>query len=497
MKRFLSMLLILTMLISLVRCKLINRGKNLKINGVSIKDYTIVCDTDGLDYNVRAAEYIRDSIKSLTKKDISIVDDSTPVGEYEIIVGETSRAMSAELNEKTEGVEFSMLAKNGSVALEGDYFVIAAAAYYFAETYVKGGSVDIPDGVTVREPVVKEARNFIMLIGDGMGVYQSKLFDYMTDESGFSDGEDIFYGYMLPYHGYARTDSYVKDDDGILTGGTTDSAASGTALATGYKTVYGSVGIDKDGKDLKSLTELANELGKATAVISTDKDTGATPSAFSAHAPNRDDITEILLDQNVLKGNGTIIQCVNRSNCNAKSVKDVEEDITNTLNTLAKDEDGFFLMYEEGHIDKKSHNEDMEQTFLALIRFNQAIALFMEYAFYNPDTLVVITADHETGGLLPDNNGKLTYTNDGDHTSADVPVFAWGFDTDFFGNERVVENVEIAKFFAAEMGVSDFGDPSDLWYEDIYGDAGEDGEGDNVPEAPNKDGVTLPTIPIP
>ena len=487
MKRLLSVFLIIAMIASLSGCKLIRGKKSLKINGVNVKEYSIVCDTEGLDYNMRAAEYIRDSIKALTKHEIAIVDDAEAESEREIVVGETSRQISKELNKETEGVQFSMLAKDGSVALEGDYFVIAAAAYYFVDTYVKSGSVEIENGVSVKEPIVKEARNFIMLIGDGMGVYQTKLFDYMTDRADFSDGEDEFYGYMLPYRGFSRTNSYS---------GTTDSAAGGTALATGYKTINGYVGIDKNGKELESLTELAAKLGKATAVLSTDTDTGATPAAFSSHAPDRDDTTEIVLDQSNLKKSGTIITCVNRKNCNANSVEDIEADIKNTLDKLGADEDGFFLMFEEAQIDKKSHNEDMESTFLALQRFNQAIALFMEYAFYNPDTMVLITADHETGGLLPTDSNTLEYTSGGDHTSADVPVFAWGHGTDIFGNERTVENIEIAKFFAAKMGVSDFGDQNDLWYDDIYGDAGEDGEGDNVPDAPNKDGVTLPIIPI-
>lgn len=487
MKRLLSVFLIIAMIASLSGCKLIRGKKSLKINGVNVKEYSIVCDTEGLDYNMRAAEYIRDSIKALTKHEIAIVDDAEAESEREIVVGETSRQISKELNKETEGVQFSMLAKDGSVALEGDYFVIAAAAYYFVDTYVKSGSVEIDNGVYVREPIVKEARNFIMLIGDGMGVYQTKLFDYMTDRADFSDGEDEFYGYMLPYRGFSRTNSYS---------GTTDSAAGGTALATGYKTINSYVGIDKNGKELESLTELAAKLGKATAVLSTDTDTGATPAAFSSHAPDRDDTTEIVLDQSNLKKSGTIITCVNRKNCNANSVEDIEADIKNTLDKLGADEDGFFLMFEEAQIDKKSHNEDMESTFLALQRFNQAIALFMEYAFYNPDTMVLITADHETGGLLPADSNTLEYTSGGDHTSADVPVFAWGYGTDIFGNERTVENIEIAKFFASKMGVSDFGDQNDLWYDDIYGDAGEDGEGDNVPDAPNKDGVTLPIIPI-
>ena len=464
MKKILAMLVILCTLISLTSCELISnifvKKVPFYINGVEIFEYNIVYDEDGLDYNKRAAEYVQGKIAECTNVTLPIVDDSTEAKAHEIVIGETSRDISKELNEATEGFEFAMLAKNGSVALEADYFVIAAAAYYFADSFVKKGEeVSIPDGVTVREPVTKEAKNLIMLIGDGMGLYQTKLFDYLNDPTDYSDGENLFYGYMFPYHGFTRTSSYS---------GITDSAAGGTALSTGYKTVNSHIGLDRDGNSIKSLTELAAELGKSTAVLSTDKNTGATPATFSAHAPDRDDSLVILESQVALtKSIGTIVEC-GFDYYTAKMMPTIEGYATNTLNTLSEDEDGFFLMYEEGHIDKKSHNNDMEYTFKALIRFNQVIARFMEYAFYNPDTFVLITADHETGGLLPTDDGKLAYNTE-EHTAADVPVFAWGHGAEFFDG-KTVENVEIAHYFASLMGVDDFGDQTRGWYDEIYGE---------------------------
>ena len=125
--------------------------------------------------------------------------------------------------------------------------------------------------------------------------------------------------------------------------------------------------------------------------------------------------------------------------------------ITETLAELSKDEDGFFVMYEEAYIDKHSHDNDQKETYLAMVRFNQAIALFMEYAFYNPETMVIITADHETGGLQIDENGEFKYTSD-DHTSANVPVFAYGAHAEVFDG-KTVENVQIPKTVAAMFGV--------------------------------------------
>ncbi len=460
-KKLLSILLILSVLFTLVSCK--DKKKEINVCGESIEEYRIVYDSEGLDYNKRAAEYIRDKISALTGHSLEIVDDSEPASSREIVVGETSRDISEELDEDTEGFEFAMLAKGGTIALEADYFVIAAAAYYLIDTYFsKAEDVEIPDGITVREPITEKANNLIMLIGDGMGVYQTELFDYLEDTSEYSDGEDLFYGYMFPYHGFSRTASFS---------GVTDSAAGGTALATGYKTYNDYVGIDKDGNEVKSLTELAAELGMATAVMSTETNVGATPSTFSAHAESRDNGPDILADQAALTMSyGTIFDC-GYDYYNARYMKVIENHITDTLTKLDADEDGFFLMYEEAHIDKKCHKNEMENTFLAVIRFNQAIARFMEYAFYHPDTAVLITADHETGGLRPDESGNLAYSTT-NHTLDDVPVFAWGEGLESLDGETV-ENIEIAKLFAHLLGNDTFGDQSNDWYDEIYGDDAE------------------------
>ena len=251
MKRLLSLFIILSLLLTFfAACKkddVTNDDPPCEsprtINGVYVTEYKIVYDKDGLDYNKRAAEYVRDRISELTGSTPEIIDDSEPKSEREIVVGETSRSISEELDADTEGLQFAMLAREGTVALEADYFVIAAAAYYLIDTYFNvTADITIPDGLTVREPIAKEAKNLIMLIGDGMGVYQTKLFDYLEDDSEYSDGEDLFYGYMFPYQGFSRTASLS---------GVTDSAAGGTALSSGYKTNNEYVGLDKNGNEIK------------------------------------------------------------------------------------------------------------------------------------------------------------------------------------------------------------------------------------------------------
>ncbi len=455
MKKLLTLLLALSVIIALFACKKHEPSYSF-INGTNLENFSIVYSESDHDYSKRAAEYIHGEILSRTGLDLPLVLDSEAAGANEIVVGNTSRAISGSLDADTEGLEFAILAEGGSVALEGDYFVIAAAAYYFIETYVPCDDfhATVSTDMTVREPIVEEAKNYIMLIGDGMGVYQTRLFDYLENTAEYSDGEDIFYGYMLPYKGFSRTASLS---------GITDSAAGGTALSSGIKTLNAYVGLDKDGNEVQSLTELYASLGMATAVMSTERKTGATPSSFSAHTYDRDETSEIVADQIALTQQyGTLIEC-GYDYYTAKYMKSsIEKRITETLDKLSADEDGFFLMYEEAHIDKHSHNNDIDKTYLALIRFNQAIARFMEYAFYNPDTFILITADHETGGLRPDESGALAYNSDY-HTLDDVPIFAYGDLAELFDG-KTVENIQIAHTFASFIGVYDFGDQSEYQY---------------------------------
>ncbi len=423
------------------------------LNGVDISDYVIIYSQAEPDYNKNAAMYIKARIKEITGKDIKVYTDSKSPYPHEIIVGETSRPLSAKLDSDTQGLEFALMSNKSCIAMEGDYFVIAAAAYYFVETYISGELFDshVPEVATLRTPITEKPNNFILLIGDGMGVYQSRMFDYLKPPSAItSDGENAFYGFMFPYMGSVKTNS--------LSSGATDSAASGTALATGYKTLNGIVGKDRNLNDVMSLTELASGLGMATAVMSTEATTGATPAAFSAHVQDRNDSLGIIQSQQKL--DGTILKTlsnsyIDRSNTNT---------IADVLGTLNADEDGFFLMYEEAYIDKSCHGADITQAYRAMFRFNQAIGQFMEFAFYNPDTLVIITADHETGGLKPTDQGKLDFTvcdskGSPNHSSANVPIFAYGCGAWAF-DQKVIENVQIPMTLASMWGVNDFGDPS-------------------------------------
>lgn len=417
---------------------------NTSLKGVDIARYVIVYSFEAPDYCKRAAEYIQKQILERTGVTVPVREVSSGTFSHEIIVGDTSRELSKKITPKTNKMEFYILADDNHIAVNGDYFIIAAAAYYFVETYIPSAIFQsvIPQEITTATPITEKANNYIFLIGDGMGFTHTKMFDYMDAPTSvnFYDGEDVFYGYYLPYQGKIQTDSLS---------GVTDSAAAGMALSCGLKTTNGRIGRDQDGNDLQSLTELAASKGMATAVMSTDALTGATPAAFFAHAMNRADAEDITACSGEIIESGTIITC------SLDGDPSYQTKIMNTLTELEKSENGFFIMYEEGHIDKHSHNHDRTNTFYSVVRFDQAIGVFMEYAFYHPDTFLIITADHETGGLTYDFSGGLTYTASG-HTGVEVPIFGYGQGAEAFGN-CWMQNNEIPKVIAALWGVENFG----------------------------------------
>ena len=453
-KKFISLLLAGVLTLGLFGC---GNGtvEGHAINGVSLSKYAIVYSEEDTDYALRAAEYIQEQIKARTGLELPLQEDSQVTASHEIVVGDTQRDISAKLDVDTGKNSFAIMAGKKQVALEGDYFLIAAAAYYFVETYITEGdfNAQIPKEATVCQPITEAPNNFVVLIGDGMGFNHTKLFENppvdLKKSDGFSDKEDIFYGYLFPAQGSAHT---------VSLSGTTDSAAAGTALATGYKTYNRYIGMDSDGNPVKNLTELANELGKATAVLSTDSRSGATPSTFSAHAADRGDSNVIMESQGEIEKAGTIISCDYNVFETRKVEKQIEGTVLETLAQLEQDEDGFFMMYEEAHIDKYSSANNLNQTFMTVARFNQVIGIVMEHAFYNPDTFVLITADHETGDLKPAADGRMQFNIEG-HTKEDVPVFAYGQGSELFDG-IAVENVQIPKTIAKMWGVADFGDPA-------------------------------------
>ena len=429
---FLRLAALVLLIVLLTGCA--PKAPDQSINGINIRQYTLVYDNNQPEYCKRAAEYIRDEILARTGVELTIADTSGSYA-HEILIGETDRALSHAANLKSNTIEFFIAADDQNIALQANAFVIAAAAYYFVETYIPGNAfqsaIDKAQPI-IAQPITEDPTHYIFLIGDGMGDNHIQL---LKDHTG-----ETFYGLYLPYAGKLHTDCLT---------GTTDSAAAATAMACGYKTNSGYIGMDAEGIERQSLTELAGSLGMKTAIMTTDNRNGATPSGFTAHAMDRDDTEDILADQLLLVNNyGTEFQY------NLNSAYNLEGDIFDVLDTV-NIADQFFLMYEEAHIDKYSHKNNVEDTVACMLRFNQAIGIFMEYAFYHPDTFVIITADHETGGLLPNDNNQLVFTQES-HSSIDVSIFGYGKGAEIFQNCQM-ENNQVAKIIANMWGIEDFG----------------------------------------
>lgn len=326
----------------------------------------------------------------------------------------------------------------------------------------------------------QEVKNVIFMIGDGMGF---NSLEKTKHENGVSLVMDTF-----ELNGESRTSSA----DNIVT----DSAAGGTALATAVRTANGAIGTYLTDKKNQvshpmNLTELAISMGKLAGVITTDSTAGATPSAFSAHVADRDYEDQITPQQ--LAGELTVCWGTQAGSFTAEAaaeygwehIYDAESmaaltegtrsfgqftsalwhtDNVNGMPTLAEmtdkaidllddDEDGFFLMVEGAHIDKHSHSNDGESMKEAVVSFDDAIAVALDYAKTHEGTLVIVTADHETGGIQYV-SGNYVYTS-GSHTAANVPLLVYGCDN-FIKDGQSILNIEVARRVACAMGEKSF-----------------------------------------
>lgn len=298
-------------------------------------------------------------------------------------------------------------------------------------------------------------RNVIFLLGDGMGPSYIKAYRAFADDPGTPLIEPLAIDALLT--GAVATDSIVMNCEGSLRPtcvrnpyGVTDSAASATAYATGVDTINGRIGVDQNGEALTSVMELAARQGKGTGVVSTSQVTHASPAAFVAHALERREYPVIAnqyydnqvngqpLVQVILGGGVADFQrsdrdvsaqlvaagyeyVVDRDGLIAAdtlpllglfapvgmprnwdrpdTVPSLADMTGKAIELLSDNEQGFFLMVEGSQIDWAGHGTDIAGVISEMQDFIAAIDVALEFAEEHGDTLVVITADHETGGL--------------------------------------------------------------------------------------------------
>jgi alkaline phosphatase len=320
----------------------------------------------------------------------------------------------------------------------------------------------------------KKPKNIILLIGDGMGLTQIY--------AGYTANKGQLSLFNIPTQGLSVT----KSSDSYIT----DSAAGATAMATGHKTNNRFISVDENGKPLELITQQLAKRNYKTAIISAGNITDATPAAFYAHQPERSYSEAIAADflsnpSDILIGGGA------KEFYSRKDGKDLSKDLVakgytfsdkfSSLDTIknskfvvlddasvvsvkagrgdflakslakatatfAKTKNPFFIMAEGAQIDYGGHQNNVEYVVREMLDFDQVVGQAMEFVDKNPETLLIVTADHETGGLsLIDGSIEKGYVHGSfstnDHTAVPVPVFAYGPGAQNF--KGVYQNIEI------------------------------------------------------
>lgn len=328
--------------------------------------------------------------------------------------------------------------------------------------------------VSVQEPKGRKVKNIIFMIGDGMGLEQiSAAWVCNGGKLNLDNFTNV---------GIQRTYSANKL--------VTDSAAAGTALATGHKTDNGMISMTPDTVAVKSLAEEAMEKGKRAGAAVTCRVNDATPAVFFSHSAsrkNQEDIVEQIAGSGVyfLSGGGTKFWR------DREDGKDISEDVkargysyvetkedlmavengpvialmdsyelkpsldrgdilpasvTKALELL-DNRKGFFLMIEGSMIDDGGHDNKAGHTMEEIFDFDRTLGIVLEWAEKDGQTLVIVTADHATGGMtllsgsVDEKRIRVNYSTTG-HNGIAIPVFAWGpHSEDFVG---IYENTELS-----------------------------------------------------
>lgn len=317
----------------------------------------------------------------------------------------------------------------------------------------------------VESALPEKPKNVILLIGDGMGLSQ-------ISAAMFSNNAKLNLEQM-PVLGFHKSYSY---DDLV-----TDSAAGATAFACGIKTFNGAIGVDKDTLGVKTILEEAEENGLATGLIATSTIVHATPAAFIAHVVSREQYEEIAVDMlktpvDLLIGGGKKYfdrrEIDNRNlyeefaqkgykvtDYSQEDLHEMRWDPSENLIYLTADkhplnvaagrdylpfatrrgleflekrgkDKGFFIMIEGSQIDWACHANDGKLAIKEALDFDRAVGEALNFARSRGNTLVIVTADHECGGMALNPGSKMNKVETAfttiNHTASMIPVFAYG-----------------------------------------------------------------------
>jgi alkaline phosphatase len=357
-----------------------------------------------------------------------------------------------------------------------------------SETTVKGPRLSL----VADQPI----KNVIFMIGDGTGIAQ--LYSGQLQEVG-PDG--YLHAQRLPITGIVKTHA---DDDLI-----TDSASGATAYSCGIKTNNGVIAQDSEGNECVTLMELAQQAGMKTGLVATSGVTHATPASFATHIDSRNKYAEIAeqmveSEVDVILGGGLeyfipsdsaesnredqlnllptlreqgysvvldrqamidedsdqIIGLFSPSGMPSENrIPSLAEMTNKAVESLSSNENGFFLMVEGSQIDWGGHANETPYVVREVKDFDDAIGVVLVFAQENPGTLVIITADHETGGMTINGVNRentvvdIAWTSTG-HTGTPIPLMAYGPHAVEFSGWW--DNTDIGKKVADLLGFENF-----------------------------------------
>ncbi|MDA9041680.1 alkaline phosphatase [Flavobacteriaceae bacterium] len=315
--------------------------------------------------------------------------------------------------------------------------------------------------------------NIIMMIGDGMGL--SQISSGMYSNNNYTSLERSHHIGLIKTHAF---------DDLV-----TDSAAAGTAMSSGVKTYNGVVGMDVNYSPVKSILEISRDKGYITAIIATSTIVHATPASYYSKVKSRYDYDEIASQlsksninffvgggekyfndrrdkrnlmnemddylfanslENFIKINSNKIgfltdydEPIGKHEGRKPSLEDIVQATVQKLSSFNKP---FFLLVEGSQIDWGAHDNDSEHMISEMLEFDRTVGRVFNFADKDKNTIVVITADHETGGLsiidgnLEDSKVVNKYVSDS-HTATMVPIFSFGPYSSLF--KGIYDNTEI------------------------------------------------------
>ena len=318
-------------------------------------------------------------------------------------------------------------------------------------------------------------KNIILIIGDGMGVPQITAGMYKLKNQTALEN--------FPIIGLSKTHS----SNALVT----DSAAAGTAIACGEKTANGTVGISMRNQKLTSILELSKQKGYKTGIIATSTIVHATPAAFYANVLSRNQYEDIALqlsdsDVDYFIGGGRKFFLNRKDKRNllkemtsydiVNSIKKFDESksdkigyftssedpypirngripnlsaaVEKMLPKLSNNDNPYFLLIEASQIDWGGHKNDIDYVLSEFIDMDKAINKVIEYTKNDKNTIVIVTGDHETGGLAITSGRrrnfqiKTEFSTIG-HSAVMIPVFAKGAHSEIFSG--IYDNTEIFK----------------------------------------------------